>query len=346
MSGASIPRSDGMVVATMATFPARAESAALAVASLLPQVDRLYIYFNGYDTVPAFAQDDRIVSIVGGPDLSAIGKTVAFDYISNSIVLTVDDDFVYPADYVSRLLSILQRHQGRALVCVHGSIFAPGAQWYYERSTVYTSRKSLGACSFAMLAGSGTAAFDQSALNARYEQFAGQVAVDLKLSLLARNHGIPIICIDREAEWLKPLRPDGGLWKQFTSRITHHTEIMHQNGPWTFDRYGRIIRDWFVKTHGSLDRERWVSLGLDERFLDAITRGQAHPDWCVTANALKRKREYRALLAKERKSSPLWNVLNHSLIRNPFGRHPLIRHPRKVLKNILSLYLPTMGRGG
>lgn len=314
----------------MATFPARHESAAIAITSLLPQVDRLYLYLNGYDEVPSFARDDRIVAIVGGRDLSANGKTVAFDYVSDGIILTVDDDFVYPPDYVGRLVEVLRRHHGHAVVCVHGSVFAPDARWYYERSTVYGAAKELDRCRIVTLAGSGTAAFDQSILRATSDYFCGEVAVDLRLSILARQRRIPVICVDRKADWLFPLRPDGGLWQEFVSRLTHHTPIMRKNGPWTFRSYARLVQRWFKSVHGPLDRAKWVSLGLDEQFFDAVMNKDIHPEWRVTRLARRQRSKYRALLAAERNRSPFWRM---------------VRHPRRTVVGMFASIAPEASGG-
>ena len=41
-----------MIYASMATIPERKDSLATTVRSVLPQVDQLQIYFNGWDVIP------------------------------------------------------------------------------------------------------------------------------------------------------------------------------------------------------------------------------------------------------------------------------------------------------
>lgn len=94
-----------MIRAHMATFPPRSAVLAQAVASLLPQVDRLFLCLNQYDAIPAaLAQDDRITAIIPDRDLRDAGK-FAFVPDDDDIVLTVDDDILYPPDYVARTLA-------------------------------------------------------------------------------------------------------------------------------------------------------------------------------------------------------------------------------------------------
>ena len=69
-----------LIVAGMATMPSRAATFPLALRSILPQVDRLYLYLDGHFEVPEVARGDpRIVSILSRdvPDLRGNGKFLA-----------------------------------------------------------------------------------------------------------------------------------------------------------------------------------------------------------------------------------------------------------------------------
>lgn len=94
-----------MIRAHMATFPPRSAILMQTVASLLPQVDRLFLCLNQHDAIPpALAQDDRITAMIPDRDLRDAGK-FAFVPDDDDIVLTVDDDILYPPDYVARTLA-------------------------------------------------------------------------------------------------------------------------------------------------------------------------------------------------------------------------------------------------
>lgn len=99
----------GMVRAQMATFPPREGIFRKVVNAVLPQVDRLFIVFNGYDAVPAdIAADPRIEAVVPDRDLRDVGK-FWFPPGPDDIVFLIDDDLGYPPDYVA--LSIERAHQ-------------------------------------------------------------------------------------------------------------------------------------------------------------------------------------------------------------------------------------------
>ena len=46
-------------VAGMATMPSRAATAPRAIESVLPQVDRLWLFVDRFDAMPEYAWDDR-----------------------------------------------------------------------------------------------------------------------------------------------------------------------------------------------------------------------------------------------------------------------------------------------
>jgi len=94
-----------MIRAHLATFPPRAAVLERTLASILPQVDRLFLCLNQHDAVPAaIAADDRITAIIPDRDLKDAGK-FAFVPDDDDIVFTIDDDILYPPDYVARTVA-------------------------------------------------------------------------------------------------------------------------------------------------------------------------------------------------------------------------------------------------
>jgi hypothetical protein len=94
-----------MIRAHLATFPIRANILMQTVRSILPQVDRLCICLNDYDKVPeALADEPKIETLIPDRDLKDAGK-FAFGVAPDDRVLTIDDDILYPPDYVTTTLS-------------------------------------------------------------------------------------------------------------------------------------------------------------------------------------------------------------------------------------------------
>ena len=90
-----------MIVASLATFPPRRASLAGVVAQILPQVDRLNIVFNQYETVPEQYRSNPVIhAVIPHEDTKDVGKFYV-DESAADYVLFLDDDIDYPHDYVA-----------------------------------------------------------------------------------------------------------------------------------------------------------------------------------------------------------------------------------------------------
>lgn len=112
----------------MATFPPRLQGMLQVVTAMLPQCDRLCLYMNGYtQPPPGLPVSDKLEIVLAGPgqprpDLGSQGKLWWLGKYSG-YYLTVDDDMVYPAGYVRRMVEAVQHYEDKAIVCAHGSIY-------------------------------------------------------------------------------------------------------------------------------------------------------------------------------------------------------------------------------
>jgi len=114
-----------MIRAHLATFPPRSDLLLQTVQTILPQVDLLCICLNEYSAIPAGLGDlDKVQAIIPDRDLKDAGK-FAFPVAPDDMVFTIDDDILYPPDYVASTLAAFDRldpdqnvvgHLGHALV--------------------------------------------------------------------------------------------------------------------------------------------------------------------------------------------------------------------------------------
>ena len=111
----------------MATMPSRADTAPRAIASILAQVERLWLFLDRFDVIPAYAEHERIhvlrTTEVG--DIRANGKLAGLARETTPCTFfSLDDDVEYPADYCDTLESQLANYGGRAAVGVHAAILS------------------------------------------------------------------------------------------------------------------------------------------------------------------------------------------------------------------------------
>jgi len=213
----------------MATMPSRADTAPRAIASLLGQVDRLWLFLDRFESVPPYAHGDRIGVVrsqeIG--DLRANGKfaPLALDR-TPCIYFGVDDDIEYPRDYCARLVSALERYEG-SVVGVHAAVFRSPLSSYTRDTKVLHRRSDQRRAAGVDLLGSDSVAFRTTTLRFDVCAWADVNMVDLSFALEARRRGIPLVMLDRHAHWLRALdeNQSDSIWTGVLADDSRQTEL-------------------------------------------------------------------------------------------------------------------------
>lgn len=228
------------VMAFMASFPPRIEKLRRAVESLLPQVDRIYIYLNNYKTVPDFLLDERIQVEIGGQDLRDNGKIFHMEHAPDGYFFTVDDDIEYPGDYCEHLVRAIEKYDRKAVVGVHGVILAnPFVRYFSADRKVFSFKHALVQDARVNLLGTGTVAFHSNVLRPRVDQFETTGMADVWMALLAKERSIPMVSVERKIGWLKPILLEGDngptLFDEFCEDDREQTKFLKKYTDWSLD---------------------------------------------------------------------------------------------------------------
>ncbi|MFQ6551591.1 hypothetical protein AAD018_004495 [Aestuariibius insulae] len=286
------------IVACMATYPDRFDVLERSARSISGQLDHLFIYVN--ETLDGFPDLTSLknVTILNGAEhegnISANGKVYPLNLLSNCLVFTIDDDFIYPSNYVSKIKFIFKICKNNCCVAVHGSILPPELEWYFDRTHVFAARDSLLRAELVNLAGSGTFAFHQSTLNTNFSDFQPDVQVDLIFSSLARQRGLPIWSPSRPKDWLIPLRPDG-LMQDMKKEVTYHTYEARKLD-WSFSVY-RDIATKALQKNGRPMSEIYSDLNLSQALISALGTGRTPANWQTSRKNFLARRNYLRLLS-------------------------------------------------
>jgi hypothetical protein len=201
----------------MATMPSRAATAPTAIASILPQVDRLWLFLDRFDHVPSYAEDERIRVLrsqdVG--DLRANGKLVAVALESEPCTFFgADDDVSYPADYCAELEAHLGRCRGTAVVGVHAGVLRRPFASYGRDLKVFHRRAGQRRAEGVDLLGSDSLAFRTATLRFDVREWTDVNMVDLSFARVARERSVPLVKVPRPAHWLSALdeNQDDSIW--------------------------------------------------------------------------------------------------------------------------------------
>lgn len=193
------------IIGAMASFPPREKNLKEAISSILPQIDELILYLNNYKKIPDFAINEKIKIIRSEEakgDLRDNGKFYNLPQDENTYIFTLDDDLIYPEDYVDRMIHYIESLNRSSVVGLHGVIFPEGNfNKLQQRKVYHFAKKSSG--NFVDLLGTGTAAWHSSTLKIGLDSFLTKGVCDLWFSATAAKSNVPLFSIPRENKWLK-----------------------------------------------------------------------------------------------------------------------------------------------
>jgi glycosyltransferase involved in cell wall biosynthesis len=223
------------VSACLASYPPRAEKLQTVVSSLLPQIDHLYVYLNEYEEVPAFLKHSRITVELGRNkgELRDNGKFYFMDRIRDGYVFTVDDDIDYPADYVQKLIQKLEFYDRKAIVGLHGTIYAKPVRSFFKGRTLLHFEEALSRDTIVNQLGTGTVAFHTELLRPAFEWFKDPGMADVWFAVETKKLNITQISVQRDALWAKPLGvEDTTLFREFRQNDSVQTTAIRSVTPW------------------------------------------------------------------------------------------------------------------
>lgn len=224
------------VIAGIASIPARGQSLRQAIESICHQVDHVEVVLNGYKAVPDWLRHERITVTTSQDvgDHADNAKFMGMERYDECIYFAIDDDILYPADYVARMLECMSRYGGRAAVGVHGS-FVPKRPGTFLGRRVFCFWDLLpfdAPCSYA---GTGTIALSRHMMPASpLSLFTDTGMSDLFVASSLKRRGIPVICIDRPEGWLRKIPNPGhpSLWQRAQTDSVRQDRLLGEVEPW------------------------------------------------------------------------------------------------------------------
>lgn len=194
----------------LATYPPRTGSLMLMVESIYNQVDIIRIYFNEYSLAPQCFIDpeNKIQRIIGSQNLYDNGKFFPLDFIiEDEIYFTLDDDLIYPPDYVKKTVEAIEKYN--CIVTYHGRALSGTQLPYYKGHKAYRCLDKVDSDFVIDVAGTGVTAFDTRYFHPKGLAVSKDVRMsDLIFSLEAAKQDKIIGMLSHEAGWIKHIHND------------------------------------------------------------------------------------------------------------------------------------------
>lgn len=246
-------------VGAMASFPPRKSSLQAAIASILPQLDELILYLNEYDSAPDFTDHPKIRVYLGKHeegDIRDNGKFYALPKEENAYIFTLDDDIIYPKNYVERMTRFIEMLGRTTVVGVHGVVFPAAKFTRLQQRTVYDFREEASG-HFVDLLGTGTTAWHNSTVRMSLEDFRTKGVCDLWFAAAALRQGVPLFSVPRERLWLREHRPfEKTLYNEALSGPNRYFSIYNRT-------IAPLLKDGYIRR----TMEAHIARGFDSKAL-------------------------------------------------------------------------------
>lgn len=232
------------VIASIATLPDRLDLFKQTLESLAPQIDHVNIYFDGHEHFP-----DGILGILHDHRVSLSAQSAKADgqkrgdagkfywaAMTHGYHFTCDDDIVYPADYVAKMVEMIERYERRVCVGVLGALFREPIRSYYRNRTKIETLDGLDEPVFVHALGTGTLAYHTSTIRLSRTDFLFPNMADVWFAIAAKRQRVPLVAVPRPKDWLRVLSPPEGttIWEQYAATQDDHvqTEAIVAEAPW------------------------------------------------------------------------------------------------------------------
>jgi hypothetical protein len=300
------------VIACMASIPCREHNLNATIKSIIKQVDHLYVYLNNYDNVPNFLKNKKITyqRSQNFEDIGAAGKFYWIDSLKDTYIFTIDDDIIYPSDYVLRMVNTLKKYNNKVVVSSHGSIFAQPIEWYFSRCVTYTFQEALNTDRFINLIGTGCLSYHSNVVDITFNDLYPDVKCDLVFSIKCYEQNIPAICIKRPMKWLKFQKID--TTKGYYNRMLVDDEgrgELAKKYDWSFNHYKSMIKQWIDDNFGGIDKFRKIP-NIDNNFINCMITNKLPNNWNKEQSHLYYQREIQRLkmMLYKRENKKIENV--------------------------------------
>ncbi len=227
------------VIINICSIPERINSLYDTIKSIEFQADKINIYLDRYKNIPTFLKnidiDTSIILSSQCYDLRDAGKFIFLDQYTDAYYFTIDDDIIYPKNYVEVMINKIEEYNRYAVIGVHGYILPKYPKKFFckKRIVFHYARRVVDDILVNGL-GTGTIAFHSSILKDLHISYFKKLGMtDIYLSLYCKEHFIPMVTISRNDLWLKTVhKHDISLFNEFVDNDFIQSKIIIEQSPW------------------------------------------------------------------------------------------------------------------
>jgi FkbM family methyltransferase len=195
------------ITANMATIPERVNVLPDVIKSIIDQVDEINVYLNGFTDLPKCLLHYKIKVFWSQRENGDLGDAGKFYKVGKTkgYFLSIDDDLIYPQNYVQKLISAIEAYDRKAVISFHGRVLKEMEILnYYSRSSLETYKclNYVNGDHPVHIGGTGVMGFHFSTIQLDIKDFEIPNMADVWLAKKSQEQEIPIMVIGHESEWI------------------------------------------------------------------------------------------------------------------------------------------------
>lgn len=232
------------ITAVLATLQERIPQAQAAIKSIASQVEAVKVVLNVQDprqNIKLWREQfiktigiNKVEKIVPNIELiisdNRLGDAERFYPVNKGYYISIDDDLIYPPDYVETMLKAYRKYGG--IITFHGKYYhSLNQQQSYYRSLkihadIYRCLYDVERDAVVHIPGSGVMFWNQKDVDLSYRRFERKNMSDLEVARLAT---CPITVLAHRQGWIQYNPPDGKtIHELYYNDDTEQTELINQ----------------------------------------------------------------------------------------------------------------------
>ena len=229
------------IIAGMATIPGREKACKEAVESLEQQVSQIFVYMNNGARPGGGVFMNPGVYYRQNEDMGDFGKFDGFlgqsKFGEKFIYLSVDDDLIYPPNYVSTIVNWLYRYP-QSIVSFHGRKIPGKIKSYYrDPMEKFACLGGVNKVQNVNCIGTGCAAFFIDTVNITQKDFplSHMNMADIHLAIYAQKNQIPMKVLPHPGGWIKHsphVKAENTIWGKHKNDDSLQTERVNSWKKW------------------------------------------------------------------------------------------------------------------
>jgi len=217
----------------MVTIPSRKQHLDKVIASIIKQVDHLYVHLN-YD------REDKIPTCLNHPkitithanqygDLGDTGKFLSLcknGFSKNCYSATFDDDIIYPDAYISKCIKKAKKYNNKVIISHHGGILNKYVKNFAAERNLIHFQKATNKDTWVNICGTGVTVYPPNLLKLTIKDFERPNTSDLFVAIAAQKQKVPMIVIKHKQNLFGEIEYSYTLWR---TEIDKKSDLHNQN---------------------------------------------------------------------------------------------------------------------